>query len=198
MALLPDEAPGDFNQALMDLAALVCTPKAPQCFACPLNELCLASISGAPERFPMLPIKRAWRERREVACVIWDGERLLVAQRAEGQWWSGLWECPRRECLPNESALQAAERIARETTGVIVTADVPLTTLHHTVTHHRIALIVVHCRYVRGKPQPADCYAAVHWVTLEEAIALPSPSPQQELLRCLQDERKYGRQGRLL
>lgn len=195
MALLPDEAPGEFNQALMDLAALICLPEAPQCLLCPLQSLCAAAASGIPEQFPTLPQRRRWRERREVACVIWRQGYLLVAQRAEG-WWQGLWECPRGEMLPDESPLNAAERLASERLGLTVTAQAILTTLTHTVTVHRIALTAVECRYRSGELR-LQGYRDARWLPLKEAQRLPAPSPQKDLLAFLTHQRHLGRQASL-
>lgn len=194
-ALLPDEAPGEFNQALMDLAALICLPEAPECPLCPLQPLCAAAASGVPEQFPTLPQRRRWRKRREVACVIWREGYLLVAQRAEG-WWQGLWECPRGEMLPDESPLNAAERLASERLGLTVTAQAILTTLTHTVTVHRITLTAVECRYLSGELR-LQGYQDARWLPLEEAQRLPSPSPQKDLLAFLTHQRRLGRQASL-
>lgn len=195
MALLPDEAPGEFNQALMDLAALICLPEAPKCPLCPLQPLCAAAASGVPEQFPTSPQRRRWRERCEVACVIWREGYLLVAQRAEG-WWQGLWECPRGEMLPDESPLNAAERLASERLGLTVTAQAILTTLTHTITVHRIALTAVECRYRSGELR-LQGYQDARWLPLEEAQQLPAPSPQKELLAFLTHRQHLGRQATL-
>lgn len=58
-ALVPAERPGDFAEALMDLGATVCTPTRPNCMICPLTEFCLAREEGAPERYPVKPVKTA-------------------------------------------------------------------------------------------------------------------------------------------
>ncbi len=195
MALLPAESSGEFNQGLMDLAASICLPERPKCALCPLQPLCTAAASGVPEQFPATTQKRRWRERREVACVIWRNECLLVAQRAEG-WWQGLWECPRGEILPDESPLSAAERLARERLGLAVTAQAILATFPHTVTVHRIALTAVECRYRSGELQ-LQGYRDARWLPLEETQKLPIPSPQAELLAFLAHQRYAGRQARL-
>ena len=57
LEMTPAEAPGDFAQAMMDLGATICRPKAPSCDACPLAPHCLARASGEPERFPAPKIK---------------------------------------------------------------------------------------------------------------------------------------------
>jgi len=192
--LLPDDAPGAFNQALMDLAALVCLPEAPKCHACPLWELCAAFASGKPEQFPTSPQKRQWQERREVACVIWRDQWVLVGRRQEG-WWEGLWECPRGQLSPHENPLTAAERLAHHA-GLEVAVEAVLTTLNHTVLTYRIHLIAVRCRYLAGEARLSG-YEPLCWVTLEEAQNLPCPAPQRELLAWLVTEQAYGRQGSL-
>ncbi|GBC99295.1 Adenine DNA glycosylase [bacterium HR17] len=191
--LLPDEAPGEFNQAVMDLAALICAPEAPKCGVCPLQTLCAAAATGTPERFPAPSKSQTLTERQEVACVVWRDDRLLVAQRGKGQWWNGLWECPRGERHRDEPVPAAAQRIARERVGLTVAPEQVLTTLQHTVTRYRIVLAVVRCRYLAGEVRP-NGYAAARWVTLDEAEQLPSPSPQRELLERLRQEQTGGRQ----
>ncbi len=195
MVLLPDEEPGEFNQALMDLAATVCTAEAPLCSVCPLQTLCAAFASGTPERFPTMPQKRQWRYRQEVACVIWHDQKVLVAQRSDG-WWQGLWEFPRGEQLPEEAPLQSAERLARELLGLTVIAEAVLGTIEHTVTVHRITLTAVRCRYLSGE-QRLQGYRDAQWVSLEEAKQLPSSVPQQRLIAFAEQEQKWGRQGSL-
>ncbi len=195
MTLLPEEAPGEFNQALMDLAALVCTPEAPRCFACPLQKWCVASAEGTPERFPSPHPKREWRELHEVACAIWRNEQVLVAQRTSG-WWHGLWEFPRGPLLPNEPVFSAAERIAHERCGLTVAPETVLTTVEHTVTNHRIRLTAVRCRYLEGDLRLTG-YQQAPWLSLDEAQQLPSPAPQRMVLAFVVSEQRFGRQGSL-
>ncbi|MBU4527760.1 MAG: A/G-specific adenine glycosylase [Hoeflea sp.] len=82
----PAERPGDFAQALMDLGATICTPKRPACVLCPLNEGCLARLSGRQEQFPVKPMKKEKPVRLGAAFVAErsDGAVLLVKRPETG------------------------------------------------------------------------------------------------------------------
>lgn len=83
--LVPEERPGDFAEALMDLGATVCTPTAPNCMICPLTDMCAARAEGAPERYPVKPAKVAKPVRYGHAWVYrWRGKVWLVRRPPEG------------------------------------------------------------------------------------------------------------------
>ena len=84
MAQQPAEAPGDFNQALMELGALVCTPGQPDCAACPLQALCLGCQSGNPARLPQKAPKKARKKCELTLCLAQDAAgRWLLQKRGE-------------------------------------------------------------------------------------------------------------------
>lgn len=92
--LVPVRRPGDFNQALMELGATICTPVAPKCNACPVRRLCRAAAAGVQEE---LPVKRAKKPRpvvRRVAVVLTAGSDVLLLQRPAGVLWEHMWEFP--------------------------------------------------------------------------------------------------------
>ena len=92
-ALLPRGKAGAFNEALMELGALVCAPRAPRCGACPLERSCLGK--DEPDRFPARAVKKP-RQRLDwqaVALVRRDGA-VLLSQRPAGALFAGLWDLP--------------------------------------------------------------------------------------------------------
>lgn len=93
-ALLPPGRAGDFNQALMELGALVCTPRGPLCAACPVSRFCRAKARGLVDRIPARTARKATPERREDVAVVSRGETLLLRKRPEGGLLGGLWEFP--------------------------------------------------------------------------------------------------------
>ncbi len=98
--------PGDFNQAMMELGALVCTPKSPSCGACPLAADCAAHRNGCPEDFPVKAGRKAVPVRHVQAVVVTDGQgRVLLVQNREGGLLKGLWELP---AVENGDALSQA------------------------------------------------------------------------------------------
>ncbi len=95
--LVPRERPGDFNSAMMELGATVCTPRSPDCPACPVADHCAARAAGIQDRLPAP--KRAKvppLEKRTVHCVEHRGQ-FLIERRPDTGRWAGLWQFPTRE-----------------------------------------------------------------------------------------------------
>ena len=96
------KVPGDFNQAMMELGALVCTPTSPACEECPLRKACAARKSGSQADYPVKPAKKALPVRRTRAVIVTDEKgRVLLAQNKEGGLLKGLWELPTVEEGPS-------------------------------------------------------------------------------------------------
>ena len=92
--LVPEERPGRFNEALLELGATVCTPRDPRCGACPLEALCAARASGRVLELPVIEAKKKVPVVKMVAAVLRSGPRVLLARREEGGLFGGLWEPP--------------------------------------------------------------------------------------------------------
>lgn len=140
-AITPADQPGDFAQAMMDLGATICRPKAPECARCPLSTDCIAHASGEPERFPAPRQKTARPTRYGVAWWIErDGCLWLVRRPGKGM-------------LGGMAALPGTEWSGATATGASVLGRVT-----HVFTHFRLELAIV----AKGKPngegwwQPID------------------------------------------
>jgi A/G-specific adenine glycosylase len=194
-ALIPPEHPRDFNQAVMELGARVCTPADPVCDRCPLLPVCHAGNSPDPTAWPELPAGKATVRVTHCSIVLREGEKVLLTRRPPHGLWGGLWEFPRRVCAPGEDPAACAVRAAREVVGVEARKTRQLGTVRHGVTHHAITLHGFEGVIIRGEPQPLDC-AEVRWITLEEADALPLSAPQAQLVAQLHESARTG-QGSL-
>ena len=87
--------PGDFNQAMMELGALVCTPKNPDCAKCPLARACASRQDGTQEAYPVKAKKKDLPVRKVTSVIIRDAKgRVLLVQNREGGLLKGLWELP--------------------------------------------------------------------------------------------------------
>src|SRR5262249_25878468 len=105
-SLLPRKGVGDFNQALMELGALVCTARDPHCVDCPLYARCAARRLNLQERIPRERIAKVIEEVQEVAVVPRRRERVLLLKRPDHGRWAGLWEFPHGPIRPGETHTQ--------------------------------------------------------------------------------------------
>jgi A/G-specific adenine glycosylase len=152
---------GDFNQALMELGATVCTPRAPACPVCPLRAHCAAHARGDAEAFPRPKTRRPPRAVEQVA--LWLERRgcvLLVRRPARGLW-GGLWEPPTGERAATEPPEAAARRVARARIGLSLSRIEAVTQFEHVLSHR---LMRFHVFRARAAGQLAlDGYDAARW-----------------------------------
>jgi A/G-specific adenine glycosylase len=154
-ALAGGPAPGDLNQALMELGALVCTPRAPRCLACPLVDLCAARRAGDAESLPVRAPKAPPRAVRAVAALLSRGGRALFVKRPPGGLLGGLWELPGGELARGEKAEDALRRHLRERVGLELDAAAPAGEVEHVFTHRRLRL-----QLFRGEAAPGRVHLA--------------------------------------
>jgi A/G-specific adenine glycosylase len=111
-SLLDDERPGDSNQALMELGATLCTPRSPQCRACPLAAECVAFESDRQEEYPVRGDRRKIVRENRLAVVVERNERVLLFRRPENETvLGGLWEIPwTRKLEPRQAASDLSGR----------------------------------------------------------------------------------------
>ncbi|KCZ93318.1 A/G-specific adenine glycosylase [Hyphomonas johnsonii] len=93
-ALVPEERPGEFAEALMDLGATVCTPTRPNCPACPVADMCRARAEGVPERYPIKPAKGVARVRQGVVYVLVEGDEIMLVRRPDKGLLGGMLALP--------------------------------------------------------------------------------------------------------
>jgi len=127
------------NQSLMELGALVCTPRQPQCADCPISRQCFAFQNHRVHELPNLARRPAATQRRYAAFVVENRGRFLVRQRPAGVVNAHMWEFPNVEMEPTNGDLQAA---AREALGFNVRGLKPFTTIKHSITRYRMTLEV--------------------------------------------------------
>jgi A/G-specific adenine glycosylase len=152
--LLPQRKVGSFNQALMELGSLVCTPRNPRCEACPLVTCCAARAAGLQNEIPRAKKKPVFEDVREAAIVVRRGPRVLLLQRRAGERWAGMWDFPRFGLNGHgDTPARLREELVRnvrEQTGVTIAPLEQFTTLKHGVTRFRITLDCYAARYVSG------------------------------------------------
>jgi len=191
--LLPRRGSGEFNQALMELGALVCTSTAPHCPDCPLASRCEAFRQGLQESIPARTPKPVVTLVAEAAAVIQRDGRVLLGQRPGGGRWAGLWEFPHGPVLDGESPEDAARRLAAELAGIETAPGSEVATLRHGITRYRITLSCFELPHISGEFRSAF-YTQAIWLLPADLAGYPVSSPQRRLSTLLVSP---GRQRRL-
>jgi A/G-specific adenine glycosylase len=181
-ALLPKKRVGDFNQALMELGALVCTATAPRCAECPLVSACSARRHGTQESIPCKSAPPTVTAVREVAAVIRDRGKVLLLRRPSGGRWANMWEFPRLEVGEQETSEAAARRLLNDVLGIKAQVGPELLTIRHSVTRFRITLVALDARFHSGAVR-LSYYRDARWLKPVELSDFPVSSPQRLLAR---------------
>ncbi|MGC9333009.1 MAG: A/G-specific adenine glycosylase [Anaerolineae bacterium] len=188
-AMLPAGQAGDFNQALMDLGATICTPATPRCLICPLIGACQAQQEGIQNELP-IRATRSHRPHRDVtAGVIWDDkDHLLITQRPVDSLLGGLWEFPGGKRRPGEALPDCLHREIHEELAIKIQVGDLLTTIEHAFTHFQMTLYAFDCRWLSGAPKCLGC-SDLRWVTLDELDAFAFPVADQKIISFLRGPR---------
>ena len=154
-ALLDRARPGDFNQAMMELGATICTPRAPQCLLCPVNAFCISRGAGHPQAQPVRK-----RKALNYALAHRDSAVLLVRRSADSSLMAGMWELP--ALIPS-----------------LMNGDEPLLHVRHSITDtdYRVAV------YAVPPDRLSDHSAEARWVTPRQRQQLPLTGVTRKILR---------------
>ncbi len=187
-ALLDREHPREFNQALMDLGATVCTPKNPDCNSCPWTPHCQAYNLGIQSQLPMRETSSPLPHKTIGVAVIWNqqGQILIDRRRAQGLL-GGLWEFPGGKIEFGETIEECIKREIKEELGIEIEVGDRLISIDHAYSHFRVTLTVHHCRHLTGVPQPIEC-DEVRWVTLDELDQFPFPKANIQIIAALRQK----------
>jgi len=159
--------PGDWNQALMELGAVVCTPRGPACERCPVEAFCAARAKGLVDELPRASAKRAPTEVRRVSLVLVssDARRVLLARRRPDALFGGLWEPPSVEAGTDAGARALAKRLGVDASALESAGEVL-----HVLTHRRMRVTVLRgpLPAKRSWPTPGPDYDAARPVAIAD------------------------------
>jgi A/G-specific adenine glycosylase len=167
--ILPRKCCGDFNSALMELGATICTPRSPKCLICPVREHCAAQAAGLQEQIP--PPRKAKPTpllRRDVLCIRREDGAWMIEQRPAKGRWAGMWQFVTIERKRATPASGGATKI-----GVVT----------HGLTHRRYHYRVFVCEEDRSVNGRAD--RVRKWVKLDEIDPYPLPRPHVKVAEML-------------
>jgi A/G-specific adenine glycosylase len=170
--LLPRGKAGDFNQALMDLGARLCTPRQPKCSICPLRSICRAFLEGLQEDLPVKVERAVVPHHTVTAAVIRRGKRYLICRRPSKGLLGGLWEFPGGKQEAGESLPACLRREIREELGTRIQVGDELGVFHHAYSHFRITLHAFACHLTGDEPRPLTA-SELCWVKPTELVNFP-------------------------
>ncbi len=182
--LLPKRDVGIWNQGLMELGSLICTPRNPQCDSCPVRPWCAAARQGMQLEIPT-GRKRLNREsREEVAFIVEKNGRILLGPCAAGGRWGGLWDFPRLTVAAPPAEMPRGElgRCVASQLGMQTTIGPCLTVIKHGVTRFRITLSCYRARWISGRRPPKSDW---RWVWPSQLDAYPLNVTGRKIARLL-------------
>jgi A/G-specific adenine glycosylase len=169
---VPRGKAGDYNQALMDLGATLCTPQKPRCDPCPLIPLCEAHRQGIEESLPLLGGKPTIPHMTVTAAVITDHSKILIARRPSNGLLGGMWEFPGGKVELGESLEECLAREINEELGATITVEKPIGTFQHAYSHFKVTLHCYWCKKTAGKFEALQ-HEELVWVKREDLRNYP-------------------------
>jgi len=183
--LLPQGQANDFNQAMMELGALICAPQSPKCVKCPVSIFCkgyqeMADPSVLPVKIP----KKETPHYDVVVGIIWHKGRIFIDQRPENGLLGGLWEFPGGKQEDGETLEECLEREIREELDIRIKVKKHFLTVRHAYTHFKITLHSFQCKFLQGKPTPKKGIDW-KWVYPQEMTEYAFPKANKRILEAL-------------
>ena len=177
-ALLNSDAPFDYNQAMMDLGSLICTPKHPRCDACPARSICRGK--AAPELYPAPKAKKRVPTREVIILVREDANGRLFLAARDAALLGGLYGFPQI----NRQSPVASHQQKRSTETLLATDDwrlaTPLGTVTHVYSHFKLIGTVMHERVPAATNSP-------DWYSREQIAVLPLSALDHKVLALVEN-----------
>lgn len=169
-AIIPPDAPGDFNQSLIELGATVCVPNGEaQCDICPIREFCRACAEGTVEQYPVKSAGAVRRIEDRTVLIVTDGTRVLLDKRPETGLLAGLYEFPNVPGVLDDGGVRAYLR----TLGLTPQAVSPLPSAKHIFTHIEWHMTGYIARVTSLADLPSP-YLSAELSEVRDSYALPS------------------------
>jgi A/G-specific adenine glycosylase len=185
--VMDETNPGVFNQAIMELGALICRPSNPICDRCCLRRYCRAYESQVVSEYPKRIARKPISTYHIAAGVVQKDGRVLITRRKSEGLLGGLWEFPGGKLKDSEDARTACIREIREETGIVAEIDTHLTRVKHAYTHFRIEMDVFCCRYVSGRVR-LNGPEAFRWIRIKDLPRYPFPKANLKFIPLLHDK----------
>jgi A/G-specific adenine glycosylase len=183
-ALKYTQMPGRYNQAIMELGAIICKPRNPLCDMCPLQRVCLAYQTETVAAYPKKIASRRTPHYNIAIGVVFKSGRVLITRRKPEGLLGGLWEFPGGKIKKGEKAEAACVREIKEEVNLRVAVADYLTQVKHAYTHFKITMDVFCCNYISGRVKRKGPVAH-RWIKLDEIDQYALPRANHKFLSKL-------------
>jgi A/G-specific adenine glycosylase len=186
---LPHGKAGDYNQALMDLGAMICQPRNPDCNTCPLTKICIAHRTGRTTELPVKQAKARVPHYTVTAAVIHsEAGKVLITQRPQDAMLGGLWEFPGGKQENGESLESCLQREIFEELACRIEVREPLGVFRHAYTHFKVTLHAFHAR-LKTEPIELHYHQDARWVPTADLDEFPMGKIDRMIARHLLDSK---------
>ncbi len=194
--LLPARRAGLFNQALMELGATICTPRAPVCPDCPVMTLCPTFVRGLQDEIPRAMAKPKIEAVHEASIVVRRRGKVLLWRRGATARWAGLWDFPRFALDATDEAGRELELVnkAASMTGLEIVSVHRFATLKHGVTRFRITLDCRLADHRSGKARGPNG-DEVRWVKPSELKGFPLSVTGRKIAGLVEENARNRKRG---
>lgn len=166
----------DFNQSLMELGALICTPQTPECSICPLNRLCVAFKTDQVSLFPLKAKKTIVKHVWNYVFLIQKKQHLLIQQRPTTGRWASLWELP---LLEEKKPLTSKEiQTKAKQLGLSSVKKEPIPSFTHVLTHQKIKVEIF-------SAQAKSFSSKGEWIDISQLHSKPFSILQKKVFKAL-------------
>ena len=163
---------GDFNQAIMELGALVCKPKSPDCQNCPISHECYALANNKINELPFKSTKAKTPHYDVAVALIKKGNQYLLQQRPENGLLGAMWEWPGGKQLKAKSLEASLIEKVKHQNGLSIVPGKCLFQVKHAYSHFKITLHVYEVIDFNGRLK-SNGISKAKWMTIKEINAIP-------------------------
>ena len=180
MEIISHEDPSSFNQGLMELGALICTPTSPKCLLCPVREHCAAFHEGKQNELPIKTKAKKTKALQYAMVAIKNGDSVLMEKRPSTGLLANMWQFPMLEAAEGILPTVIEEQLSENFHGTVEAAE-KITSFKHVFSH-----LTWNVEGFIAKGEKLIVPQHMKWVTAEELELLPIAGPVQKMKTALQ------------
>lgn len=184
---IQDVNPSSFNQGIMELGALICSPKQPKCDQCPLSSDCFALKTNTIDDLPVKTKAKPVPHYNIAVGVIWKDGKILIGKRKADQMLGGLWEFPGGKQKETEFLQETVIREIKEETDLTVSIEKQYCSIKHAYSHFKITLHVFKCNYESGTAK-SNTTDEIKWIQLNDIDTYAFPKANINALKVIKEE----------